>query len=191
MNKKDRTVDDPIPLSYKKLSDLSEDLIEFEKINNGSIPEKERVSLFALLKSGDDPDTEITGLYSQTVPVGFYVVRKHNNISYLAFIAVREDMRSKGIGSSVLKELRCRFLTDRFIVEFESPDNSDADVNALRRKEFYLRNGFHSTGYYSFYDETEFEIACSKETFDLEEYIGFLRYLSDKTGIRFPVPYRK
>ncbi|MCR4590047.1 MAG: hypothetical protein K5668_04450, partial [Lachnospiraceae bacterium] len=38
----------------------------------------------------------------------------------------------------------------------------------IRRKGFYKRNGFCETGYYTFYDDTEFEIGCAGMEFDVE-----------------------
>ena len=76
-------------------------------------------------------------------------------------------------------------------MEFEAPSGSEADQTQVRRRAFYLRNGFYETGWFTFYDETEFEIACTSSSFDVEAFNGFTEYLSTLVSDHIPKPYRK
>ena len=66
-----------------------------------------------------------------------------------------------------------------YIGEYETPNSaSSANEINIRRKGFYKRNGFCETGYFTFYDDTEFEIGCAGMEFDAELFRQKSRYVS-------------
>lgn len=163
-----------------------------ERINEEAIPEEERNSLEDLFSTGADGNLEILGIYADGEPVGFLVVRKYKRICYLAYLAVQNDLRSQGIGSKALRGLTERNPGCCTVVEFEAPrPDSDPEDLRQRRKDFYLRNGFYETGWYTFYDGTEFEIGCSGQDFDAEAFGEFIDYLGTIVSDHIPQPYRK
>lgn len=171
-----------------KLDRDSSDIAALEKINEEAIPLCERNSLTDLMDTG----AEVTGIYHDSVPSGFIVLRRFKDIVYLAYLAVRSDLRNCGLGGKALAQLTELYKEFSVVVEFEAPskDAPGSDIN-MRRKAFYLRNGFYETGWYTFYDDTEFEIGCSKETFDADAFAEFTRYLSTIVSDHIPEPYRK
>ena len=44
---------------------------------------------------------------------------------------------------------------------------------------------------FNFYDETEFEIACSQADFDLAAFEKFIAFLNSIVPINMPLPYQK
>ena len=174
-----------------ELTDLTandKDLNILERINEEAIPECERNSLADLLATG----AEITGIYEDAEPVGFMVIRRSGELIYLAYLAVRHDLRSTGTGSKALRELIAKNAGCRIVVEYEAPDSSSENSDMrTRRRNFYARNGFRSTGFFTFYDDTEFEIACAGEEFDAEEFCRFTEHLSAIVEDHIPKPYRR
>lgn len=163
-----------------------------EGINREAIPENERNSLYDLFDTGEDGNLSVLGIYVRDIPAGFLAVRSYREIRYLAYLAVRKDLRSRGIGGQALRILIGRSPGRQVVVEFEAPDGSGAaDDLRKRRKKFYLRNGFYETGWYTYYDGAEFEIACSQPVFDAAAFDGFIRYLSTIVSDHIPGPYRK
>ena len=80
----------------------------------------------------------------------------------------------------------------RIAVEYEAPEESGStDDIKHRRSAFYHRSGFEKTGLYTFYDDTEFEIACAGQSFDEEEFSCFIDHLSTIIEDHIPHPYRK
>ena len=172
----------------KVLSNGSEDIALLEKINEEAIPENERNSLADLMATGAD----VIGIYENDEPAGFLVVREYGEIVYLAYLATRYDLRGQGIGGRALEKLVAMHRDQPVIVESEAPaDCSDENDMNQRRKQFYLRNGFFETGWYTYYDETEFEIGCSKKDYDAEAFERFVAYLSSIISDHIPKPYRK
>ena len=145
----------------------SADISLAEKVNNEAFPDNERVEISDLFEFGKDGKMELLGIYDGGEFCGFFVMRKPERIAYIAYFAVCREKRSHGIGGRALKLLSERYPDRQIVVDFEAPDESCTE-NAvrLRRREFYYRNGFYPTGWFQFYMQTEFEIACSSEDFD-------------------------
>lgn len=163
-----------------------------EAINEEAFPECERVSLDELFATGKDGNLEIVGIFAGKTPVGFFVVRKFGLLRYLAYFAVDSARRGCGVGSTALRMLMKRYEGCQLVTEFEAPDESSENNEIrLRRRGFYLRSGFCETGWYSFYDDTEFELVCSEPPLDKAEFDRFVEYLHTIVSDHIPHPYRK
>lgn len=165
---------------------------ELETINEEAFPISERNSIDDLYASGNDGNLDVIGIYADNELAGFFAVRKFGRIRYMAYFAVCSEKRSKGIGSKALNLLKDFYPDCRIVCEFEAPDESYENNHIrLHRRDFYLRNGFFETGWYSFYDENEFEIACSEAEFDMQEFRKFIEYLNSIVPDHIPQPYQK
>lgn len=134
----------------------------FEQINAEAFPPSERMTMDAIFSFASDTDTDILGIYDGELPVGFAVLLKNKVCGYLYFLAVDRQLRSRGYGSAALKELLNAYAPLQLILDFEEIAPTAADhVQRLRRKRFYLQNGFHETGRYTFLREDRFEVVCS------------------------------
>ena len=160
---------------------------KLERINIEAIPECGRNSLDDLIDTG----AEVQGIFLGDTPVGYFVLREYRSILYLAYFAVSREHRSEGIGSKALAKLIDEKKDRQIVVEFETPHGSETNDLSTRRRAFYLRNGFYETGWFTFYDETEFEIACTSTSFDIEAFNEFTVYLSTLVSDHIPKPYRK
>ncbi|MBQ8995037.1 MAG: GNAT family N-acetyltransferase [Oscillospiraceae bacterium] len=177
-------------LKLKKIGSDSPDKVLLEAINQEAIPDEERASLDDMFSTGTDTDLDILEICRDEEPVGFLAVRIYKSIRYLAYFAVRKDLRSQGIGSEALQLLILRYEGAPIVVEFEAPEKDREDIRT-RRKNFYLCNGFHDTGWYNSYDGTEFEVGCTGDSFDIEMFCEFADYLSSIIEDHIPHPYRK
>ena len=91
-----------------------------------------------------------------------------------------------------LNELVSNYVNYMIVVEYETPNSaSSANEINIRRKGFYKRNGFCETGYFTFYDDTEFEIGCAGMEFDAELFGEFTEHLSTIVSDHIPKPYKK
>ena len=175
-------------IELKRVDKNSEHIETLESINTEAIPECERNSLADLI----DTKAEVQGVFLNHAPVGYFVLREYKSILYLAYFAISKELRSKGIGSKALAKLIDGEKKDhQIVVEFEAPPGSEPNDLSARRRAFYLRNGFYETGWFTFYDETEFEIACTSVSFDVNTFNEFTEYLSTLVSDHIPKPYRK
>lgn len=179
-------------IQLRKILQDSPDKSKLDKINVEAFPVNERCSIDDLFNSGCDGNLDFIGIYANNELVGFFAVRKFGNIRYMAYFAVSAHKRSMGIGSKAIQLLKNFYTNCQIVVEFEAPDeNCQNNSIRIRRRDFYLRNGFFPTGWFSFYDDTEFEIACSEKVFDKAEFDKFTDYLSSIVPDFIPHPYRK
>ena len=168
------------------------DIPQLVLINQEAFPPSERASIDGLFDSNDGGNLDMIGIYAGEELAGFFAVRKFRSIRYLAYFAVSAHRRSGGIGSRALSLLKQFYPEGQIVVEFEAPDEAaENNTLRLRRRDFYLRNGFQKTGWFNFYDETEFEIACSQADFDLAAFEKFIAFLNSIVPINMPLPYRK
>lgn len=179
-------------MELKKLTPSSPDVALVEQLNMQAFPENERVSIQGLFAFGQDGSMDILGIYAEQEFAGFFVIRKFRNFSYIAYFAICPEKRSRGIGSAALRCLREFYPEQQIVVDFESPDESCANNSQrLRRRSFYYRNGFFETGWYQFYMETEFEIACSDTKFDKAGFDDLIADIHAKAPEFDPHLYRK
>ena len=173
-----------IKVEIKEIAGDSAELSILEAINGEAIPEIQRCALRDMLATG----AKVWSIHVDQTPVGFMAVRYYRKLVYLAYFAVRSDLRSRGIGGKAVQELIRRNPGMQVVVEYEAPVSPDVS-NAVKR--FYLRNGFYETGWYTHYDDTEFEIGCSQQDFDSDEFIAFSEDIARVVSDHIPNPFQK
>ena len=101
------------------------------------------------------------------VGLAYMIVR--GGVAFLLYFAVDEKMRNRGKDVVLLNESL-----------HEKCDNMDIRV---RRKGFYLRNGFRDTGFIqtSFGGEANYHILNTRENFDMEAYRYMLSHYPFKS----------
>ena len=171
-------------MEIREITGDSEELSILEAINEEAIPEMERCALSDMLATG----AKVWCIDVDQEPVGFMAVRYYRKLIYLAYFAVRKDLRSKGIGGQAVRELIGQNPDRQVVVEYEAPASPDVS-NAVKR--FYLRNGFYETGWYTHYDDTEFEVGCSQQDFNAEEFKAFAADIAHIVSDHIPNPFRK
>lgn len=91
--------------------------------------------------------------------VGFTTVYPSVRLAYVFFLAVSSKMRSHGYGARILELLRRHYEGRRLVLDIERTDPSAPDNDMrVRRKMFYLRNGYSESGYVLNYCGLSFEI---------------------------------
>ena len=171
-------------MEIREITGHSAELPVLEAINEEAIPEIEFCTLSDMLATG----AKVLCIDYHQEPAGFMAVRYYRNLVYLAYLAVRKDLRSKGIGGSAVRELIRQNPGRQVVVEYEAPDPPEV-CNAVKR--FYLRNGFFETGWYTNYDDTEFEIGCSQQDFNAGEFVAFAEDIAKVVSDHIPNPFRK
>lgn len=172
----------------------------FTAINNEAFPKNERCPLerfFELQKMGLDVD--ILGFFDNDELLGFFVAMKKGLCAYAWFFAIKNDLRSLGLGTKALSLIFDRYKNYQIVLDFEALDESAPNnEQRIHRKNFYLRNGFKETGYFQYYCETEFEIVCSEIKLDVNsyeflktEYENLLGELRKAVPMFHPKLYRK
>lgn len=93
-----------------------------------------------------------------------------NNAYYLMYLAVEPNLRNKNYGSHILIDLK-----DKYKILFLSIDEPVNELS-IRRKKFYLRNGFYDTNKY--YEDTgvNYEVLCTNPEYEITDDNMKMRY---------------
>ncbi len=149
-------------LNLIRLHASSKDRKCFEQINEEAFPLSERMSFDEIFAFASDTSTDVLGIYDDEKPVGFTVLLKNAECGYVYYLAIDRHARSQGYGSAAMKKMMEMYSELQLVLDFEAIDET-AENNAqrVRRKKFYLENGFHETGNYTILSDERFEVVCS------------------------------
>lgn len=109
------------------------------RLYNASFPDNERKPMQMILDGLAQKKMECF-LFTRKDQLGglaFFVLGE--DLDILDYLAIHDDLRDQGLGSMLLQKLM-KERNNPFIVEIESTLHHPTD-QALRRKQFYLRNG--------------------------------------------------
>lgn len=74
---------------------------------------------------------------------GFLCTLQWEDLLHIIYFAVEEDLRGKGLGSEILRQLHAENPGMRVLVDIEEPTPSSENyAQRLKRKSFYLRGGY-------------------------------------------------
>jgi hypothetical protein len=124
-----------------------------------AFPKKEQVPLWMLFRNVKSRNASFNALYDNGKWVGLIYTIEHNNIVMVVYLAIDETCRSGGYGSKVLTSLKEKHPGKRIVLEIEKVDDRANNYEQrLKRKNFYKKNGYQSTGYITTLLGEKFEV---------------------------------
>ena len=77
-----------------------------------------------------------------------YRKAKGSNVTFFAVTQGSPDARGNGIGSKILSLVKDKFPNCRLVLNIEALDeNAENNDERIKRREFYVKNGFFGAGY--------------------------------------------
>lgn len=87
-------------------------------------------------------------LYDDNCWIGLLYITQYKDIVFVHFFAISSAYRSKGYGSKVVDSMRIHYPQNRIVLNIEELTTDAKNYQQrVRRKAFYVKNGFSSTGY--------------------------------------------
>lgn len=87
-------------------------------------------------------------LYDLDTWVGFIYLKEFKDIVFVKFFAISEQRLSGGYGSKVMDSMKGKYAKQRIVLNIEElDDTADNYQQRIKRKAFYAKNDFCSTGY--------------------------------------------
>ena len=122
-------------------------------------------------ESGFEAGKQGTGSAEGLEFIGFMVVVPFEDLAYLSFFAIEPAWRSRGYGSRALQGLPEVYPGYRHLIDIEMLDgNCPNNAQRIRRRDFYLRNGYRPTGQFLSYFGGDFEMLVKGGAFRLDDY---------------------
>lgn len=87
-------------------------------------------------------------IYDNNKWVGFLYTKEYKQIISVKFFAIAELLRSSGYGSKVMDSMNEKYSDKRIVLTIEELDEKKENYQQrVKRKAFYEKNGFSSTGF--------------------------------------------
>lgn len=170
-------------MNFVKVDSNFKDFHKIEKLAKEAFPPSEYVPPKAFLYATERQEVDFWAFYDEDVFIGYAVVRHKMDFAYLFFLAVQKTLRNKGYGTEILKLLEDIYPDATQIVDFEMVDSSAPNNEMrIRRKNFYLRNGYREINLFYFFNDENFEIMSKRTPFD---YDRFYEMMSSFIGMGF------
>ncbi len=152
---------------------------EVKDIYVSSFPKEDRMPFALMLMMSYLWNTEFLAFYNDKLLCGFVYMATIGKQSYVMFFAVKENLHAKGYGSYILEIIQSMHLNNKIIISIEPCDESTEDYEQrVRRKNFYLKNGYLETGYFMKLGGKKQEILIKNGLFNKLQFILFFMLYS-------------
>ena len=143
---------------------------KIEKLYLESFPEEERFPFWILDECSKEDKSDLLAILDNDRFIGMCYLVNCNNAYYLMYLAVAPELRNQNYGSKILTDLK-----EKYKALFLSVDEPIDDIS-IRRKNFYLRNGFYDTNKY--YEDTgvNYEVLCTNPEYEITNENMQMRY---------------
>lgn len=166
-------------LKIKKVKLSNKDV---KRIYFDSFPKKERIPFPIMILLSKITHTDFLAFYDKNILSGFVYLSAIENITFIMFFTVDKNVRSKGYGSKILEEVQSLYPNNKIVISIERCDVEAPNLNdRIRRKKFYLKNGYIDTGYLIELSKIDQEIIIKNGTFDQNELLNFFVRYSNGT----------
>ena len=161
-------------MTLKILSDAQTRLLYDQQMKR-DFPPSELKSLDAILKMKNEGTYDVLGAYLDGALVAYALCYrpKEGRVILLDYLAVESDLRSRGIGTLLLGELRTHYASraDTLLIECERPKTAPNEQEARKRIHFYTQAGAQLTNVRIWLFEVEYSILilpCTMEIVALD-----------------------
>lgn len=146
-----------------------------DKIKNlylDSFPEKERFPFWLLEECSKENNSYLYAILDDEKFIGMSYIVNCNDAYYLMYLAVEPDLRNKKYGSNILQDLKEKYKTIFLSIE------RSFDEISIKRKKFYLKNGFYDTN--KIYEDAGvyYEVLCTNNEYIVTDDSMLKRYIN-------------
>ena len=164
-------------IDCRKTRILGRNFFKVRRLYLTAFPEIERHPVMELFSASAKGRAEFLQFTEDGKFIGLAYMIVRGSVAFLLYFAVDASRRNSGYGSAILDSIRRKYDGKDVVLLIESlhEECDNLDIR-IRRKGFYLRNGFRDTGLIqsSCGGEANYEILNTKEQFSEEAYRSML-----------------
>lgn len=161
-----------------------------KEIYTASFLKEDRMPFWLMRALAKTKNTDFLTFYDGDILCGFVYMAAVKDLVFIMFFAVDETHRSKGYGGKILEKVQSIYPDRKLIISIERCDEPAENMEQrLRRKRFYLRNGYVETKYLLEMGHEAQEILIKNGTFQAEDFFSF--FLKYSNGTVRPKIWRK
>lgn len=148
---------------------------EIKQLYLAAFPKEDRMPFWMMVAMSYLRSTEFLAFYDKDDLCGFVYMATINRQTFVMFLAVPEALRSKGYGSQILAQVQSLHPNNKIVISIEPCDADAKDIDLrVRRKQFYLANGYAETGCLIRLGGKTQEIIIKNGVFHIREFRLFL-----------------
>lgn len=133
-------------LRVESVLDNRKEIKKVKILYEGSFPQNERIPMKLLLWKAKKDFVDFLVIYDKDIFVGFTYLITREDLTYVLYIAIDNNIRSKGYGSLALAQIKEKFPDNRIILNIEVVDENASNYEQrVTRRKFYTRNGYEDS----------------------------------------------
>ena len=135
-------------LSFLEIKNNREYNKKVKKLYNVAFPKEERIPIWLLKLLQKKNRAKFYSIYDGEKFVGLIYNIYYKDIVFIFYLAISDELRGQGYGSKVLELIKQRYNKHRIVLSIEQVDkNSNNYKQRIKRKKFYIKNGFKEANY--------------------------------------------
>jgi len=148
-------------------------------IYTSAFPPSGQAPMWFLLHRAKKTHIKFNAYYDGERVIGLAYFVVYARACYVVRLAVDTECQSKGYGSQLLDSIKAAYPNNRIILAIEMEDeNADNNEQRKKRRQFYLRNGFVSTGISSELKGVTYDLlVCNGECTPAEFFVLYKKFL--------------
>lgn len=150
---------------------------EIKQIYCEAFPKSERKPFFIIKHSVKKGKTQVFTAIENGVLQGFVMIIVYKDMAMVDYLAVSNQIRSKGTGSKIISEVCKKFSDKKIVLLIERlEDNAKNNQQRIARRKFYIKNGFTSSDIFINGVSGNIEILNYGGKVSQQEYIALQKY---------------
>ena len=146
------------------------------KLYNEAFPKDERIPIWLLKLLARKNKAKFYGIYDNEKFVGLIYNIFYKDIVFVFYLAIDKPTRGHGYGTKVLDSIKEKYKNYRIILCIEAVDESSNNYEQrIKRKNFYLKNGFKDSNYTIVEKNVIYEMLYYKQNVTLQEFHRLMR----------------
>ncbi len=151
---------------------------QVKELFKNSFPKNELAPMWILTLLSKKSNIEFIAYYENEILIGSTYLIFNEKMIYLVYLAVNNNLRSKGYGTRILERLKNKYKNKAIVLNTETPEIWNTNYEQrVKREEFYIKNNFINTGLYMKEMKTKFNFMSFGE-FDKNELKKLFKSLS-------------
>ncbi|MFC3417903.1 GNAT family N-acetyltransferase [Salinicoccus hispanicus] len=157
----------------------SKDSTRIKQLYKNSFPANEQIPFWFLLWKARKKYIDFSAFYDEDVLVGFTYLISDKDVAFVFYLAIDDKQRSKGYGGLTLSKIRDLYPQNRIILNIEAIDEqANNNEQRIKRKRFYLKNGYKNNGYLVKSGKNWFEVLTKGGDVTPQEYSKLFKKLA-------------
>lgn len=155
----------------KKVSIFAKDFSKQKSLQKRAFPKDEQYPFWILRLMACRKGIDYFSHYDNDLFCGISYTSSTDKMMYVLYLAVNDEIRSKGYGTLILKHLKEMGDNREITLNIEPLDEkADNYEQRIKRMKFYEKNGFKDTGYRLVDTTGEYAVLSTSDNLSIEDY---------------------